>query len=37
VADVGLDMFARFMDDPSAYQQILEETQAGAAAAFAAE
>lgn len=34
VAEVGLSMFARFMDDPSAYETILEETQAGAAAAF---
>lgn len=34
VAEVGLSMFARFMDDPSAYETILEETQSSAAAAF---
>lgn len=34
VAEVGLSMFARFMDDPSAYEAILEETQASAAEAF---
>lgn len=34
VAEVGLSMFARFMDDPSAYEAILGETQAAAAEAF---
>ena len=34
VAEVGLDMFARFMDDPSSYEQILNETQTAAADAF---
>ena len=34
VAEVGLSMFARFMDDPSAYKAILAETQTGAADAF---
>ena len=34
VAEVGLSMFARFMDDPSAYEAILAETQTAAADAF---
>ena len=34
VAEVGLSMFARFMDDPSAYEVILGETQTAAAEAF---
>ena len=34
VAEVGLSMFARFMDDPSAYEAILSETQSAAAEAF---
>jgi multiple sugar transport system substrate-binding protein/raffinose/stachyose/melibiose transport system substrate-binding protein len=34
VAEVGLSMFARFMDDPSAYESILGETQTAAAEAF---
>ena len=34
VAEVGLSMFARFMDDPASYETILEETQASAAKAF---
>ena len=34
VAEVGLSMFARFMDDPSAYEAILGETQTAAAEAF---
>jgi multiple sugar transport system substrate-binding protein/raffinose/stachyose/melibiose transport system substrate-binding protein len=34
VAEVGLSMFARFMDDPASYKTILEETQAAAAKAF---
>ena len=34
VAEVGLSMFARFMDDPSAYETILAETQTAAAEAF---
>ena len=34
VAEVGLSMFARFMDDPSAYEAILAETQTAAAEAF---
>ena len=34
VAEVGLSMFARFMDDPANMQQILADTQTGAAAAF---
>ncbi len=34
VAEVGLSMFARFMDDPSAYQAILGETQSAVAEAF---
>ncbi|KZK92907.1 putative sugar-binding periplasmic protein precursor [Pseudovibrio sp. Ad5] len=35
VAEVGLSMFARFMDDPSKVDAILDETQASAASAFA--
>jgi len=34
VAEVGLSMFARFMDDPASYEAILQETQAAAAKAF---
>ena len=34
VAEVGLSMFARFMDDPASYEAILQETQASAAKAF---
>ncbi|MGI9418870.1 MAG: ABC transporter substrate-binding protein [Geminicoccaceae bacterium] len=34
VAEVGLSMFARFMDDPSAYEAILTEAQTAAAEAF---
>lgn len=34
VAEVGLSMFARFMDDPSSYEAILEQTQSAAADAF---
>lgn len=34
VAEVGLSMFARFMDDPASYEVILEETQTAAAEAF---
>ncbi|MCY3879263.1 MAG: extracellular solute-binding protein [Rhodobacteraceae bacterium] len=34
VAEVGLSMFAQFMDDPSQVDQILMDTQTGAAAAF---
>ncbi|WP_374621698.1 ABC transporter substrate-binding protein [Devosia sp.] len=34
VAEVGLSMFARFMDDPASYETILTETQAAAADAF---
>ena len=34
VAEVGLSMFAQFMDDPSNYEQILVDAQAGASAAF---
>ncbi len=35
VADVGLDAFAKFVDSPGDYMSILEETEAGAKAAFA--
>lgn len=34
VAEVGLSMFAKFMDDPSKVDAILSETQESAAAAF---
>ncbi len=34
VAEVGLSMFAQFMDDPSQYEQILADAQASAAEAF---
>ncbi len=34
VAEVGLSMFAQFMDDPSQYEQILADAQVAAAAAF---
>lgn len=34
VAEVGLSMFARFMDDPASYETILTEAQAAAADAF---
>jgi multiple sugar transport system substrate-binding protein/raffinose/stachyose/melibiose transport system substrate-binding protein len=34
VADVGLDAFAKFVDSPGDYMKILEETEAGAKAAF---
>lgn len=34
VADVGLDAFAKFIDSPGDYMSILEETEAGAKAAF---
>ncbi len=34
VADVGLDAFAKFVHSPEDYMGILEETQAGAKAAF---
>lgn len=34
VADVGLDAFAKFVDSPGDYMSILEETEAGAKAAF---
>ncbi len=34
VAEVGLSMFAKFMDDPSKVDTILSETQESAAAAF---
>ena len=34
VAEVGLSMFARFMDDPSAYETILSDAQAAAVDAF---
>jgi ABC-type glycerol-3-phosphate transport system substrate-binding protein len=34
VAEVGLSMFARFMDDPSAYETVLSDTQAAAVEAF---
>ena len=35
VAEVGLNMFQQFMDDPSAYADILDQAQAAAAEAFA--
>ena len=34
VADVGLAMFGRFMDDPSDYETLMVETQVSAQAAF---
>ena len=34
VAEVGLSMFARFMDDPSGYEGILEDAEAAAKDAF---
>ncbi len=34
VADVGLDAFAKFIDSPGDYMSILNETEAGAKAAF---
>ena len=34
VADVGLDAFAKFIDNPSDYMQILEKTEEGAQAAW---
>jgi ABC-type glycerol-3-phosphate transport system substrate-binding protein len=34
VAEVGLDLFARFMDDPAAYQAILTEAETAAKDAF---
>jgi multiple sugar transport system substrate-binding protein/raffinose/stachyose/melibiose transport system substrate-binding protein len=34
VAEVGLSMFAEFMDKPADYKALLEKTQAGAADAF---
>jgi multiple sugar transport system substrate-binding protein/raffinose/stachyose/melibiose transport system substrate-binding protein len=34
VAEVGLSMFARFMDDPSKVDEILAQVAADAAAAF---
>lgn len=37
VADVGLDMFAQFMNDPSGYSDYLERTQTAAAEIFASE
>ena len=35
VAEVGLSMFARFMDDPSNYETLMTETQESAMTAFA--
>ena len=35
VADVGLDAFSKFVNSPGDYMSILEETEAGAKAAFA--
>jgi len=35
VAEVGLSMFAEFMNDPSGYKEMLKQTQAGASDAFA--
>lgn len=35
VADVGLDAFSKFVNSPADYMSILEETEAGAKAAFA--
>ncbi|MCB1357930.1 MAG: extracellular solute-binding protein, partial [Maritimibacter sp.] len=34
VAEVGLSMFAKFMDDPSGYEGLLQESQTAAAEAF---
>lgn len=34
VAEVGLSMFAQFMDDPSQYESLLQQTQESAATAF---
>jgi ABC-type glycerol-3-phosphate transport system substrate-binding protein len=34
VAEVGLSMFAKFMDDPSGYEALLAESQTAAAEAF---
>jgi multiple sugar transport system substrate-binding protein/raffinose/stachyose/melibiose transport system substrate-binding protein len=34
MAEGGLDMFAKFMDDPSGYQNYLEETEAVAKEVF---
>lgn len=35
VAEVGLSMFSQFMDNPAEYKAMLEQTQTGAADAFA--
>jgi multiple sugar transport system substrate-binding protein/raffinose/stachyose/melibiose transport system substrate-binding protein len=34
VAEVGLSMFAKFMDDPAGYEALLAESQTAAAEAF---
>jgi hypothetical protein len=34
VAEVGLSMFAKFMDNPAGYEALLDESQKAAAEAF---